>query len=64
MQHAARVTIDEYGCTAAAFTVMMMDAGSAMPPDSVLEMNLNRPFAFVILSDDNIPLFMGTVYEP
>lgn len=64
VQHAARVTIDENGCTAAAFTVMMMNAGTAMPPDEILEMNLNRPFAFVIFSDTGLPLFMGTVYEP
>ena len=64
VQHAARVTIDEYGCTAAAFTVMMMNAMGAMPPDSVLEMNLNRPFAFVIFNDADLPLFMGTVYAP
>lgn len=64
VQHAARVTIDEYGCTAAAFTVMMMNAGAAMPPDEVLKMNLNRPFAFVIVSDTGLPLFIGTVYCP
>ena len=63
VQHAARVTIDEYGCTAAAFTVMMMN-GASMPPDSVLEMNLNRPFAFVIVSGEDVPLFIGTVYDP
>ena len=64
VQHAARVTIDENGCTAAAFTVMMMNAGAAMPPDLVVEMNLNRPFAFVIFSDTDLPLFIGTVYNP
>ncbi len=64
VQHAARVTIDENGCTAAAFTVMMMNATSAMPPDLVLEMNLNRPFAFVIFNDADLPLFIGTVYTP
>lgn len=64
VQHAARVKIDENGCTAAAFTVMAMNATSAMPPDAVLEMNLNRPFAFVILNDADLPLFIGTVYNP
>ena len=64
VQHAARVTIDENGCTAAAFTVMLMNAGAAMPPDLVVEMNLNRPFAFVIFNDADLPLFIGTVYNP
>ena len=63
VQHAARVTIDENGCTAAAFTVMMT-CGSALPPDSVLEFDLDRPFAFIILSDTGLPLFVGTVFEP
>ena len=63
VQHAARVTIDENGCTAAAFTMMMVDAG-AMLPDQSLEMNLNRPFAFVILNNADVPLFIGTVYTP
>lgn len=64
VQHAARVTIDENGCTAAAFTVMMMNAGAAMPPNEVLEMDLNRPFAFIIFNDADLPLFMGAVYSP
>lgn len=64
VQHAARVKIDENGCTAAAFTVMMMNAMGALPPDAVLEMNLNRPFAFVIFNNADLPLFIGTVYQP
>lgn len=63
VQHAARVTIDEYGCTAAAFTVIMVN-GATLPPPEVLEMNLNRPFAFVILNNADVPLFIGTVYTP
>ena len=34
-KHAARVTIDEDGCTAAAFTVMSVDAMSAPPAEEV-----------------------------
>lgn len=64
VQHAARVTIDENGCTAAAFTVMMMNMSAMLPPDAVLEMNLNRPFAFAIVNNADIPLFIGTVYTP
>jgi serine protease inhibitor len=64
VQHAARVKIDENGCAAAAFTVMMMNAMGAMPPDLVVEMKLDRPFAFVIFNDADLPLFVGTVYTP
>ncbi len=62
-KHAARVTIDEKGCTAAAYTVMMM-AGSAMPPDEEVDFVLDRPFIFVLTSQDGLPLFTGVVNNP
>lgn len=63
-KHSARVTIDEDGCTAAAFTVLMANEMSIRPPDGILQLNLNRPFAFIIMSETNLPLFIGSVYEP
>ena len=62
-QHAARVTIDEEGCTAAAYTVMMA-AGTAMPPDEEVDFILDRPFLFVLSSLDGLPLFAGVVNDP
>lgn len=62
-QHAARVTIDEEGCTAAAFTVMM-EAGAAMPPEEEVDFVLDRPFLFVLASLDGLPLFTGVVNDP
>lgn len=62
-QHAARVTIDEEGCTAAAYTVMM-NAGTAMPPDEEVDFVLDRPFLFVLTSLDGLPLFAGVVNDP
>ena len=62
VQHAARVKIDEKGCEAAAFTAITGDATAAMPEElPVVEMNLNRPFAFMITGVDGLPLFLGTV---
>ena len=62
VQHAARVKIDEEGCEAAAFTAIMANATSAMPEDlPVVEMELDRPFAFAITGADGLPLFVGTV---
>ena len=62
VQHAARVKIDEKGCEAAAFTAITDDATAAMPEElPVVEMNLNRPFAFMITGVDGLPLFLGTV---
>lgn len=62
-KHAARVTVDEEGCTAAAFTVMAA-AGSAMPPDDEVDFQLDRPFLFVLTNQDGLPLFVGVVNTP
>lgn len=60
--HGARVTIDEEGCTAAAFTLMLCGAG--MPPTEEVDFVLNRPFLFVITSETGLPLFVGIVNTP
>ena len=61
--HAARVMIDEEGCTAVAYTVMAA-AGAAMPPDEEIDFTLDRPFLFVITGAGNLPLFVGIVNQP
>ena len=61
--HAARVMIDEEGCTAAAFTVMLA-AGAARPPEEKVDFVLDRPFLFVINGQDGQPLFVGIVNQP
>ena len=63
VKHAARVLIDEKGVTAAAFTVIMR-FGAAMPPEDEIDFILDKPFLFVIESDDGLPLFAGIVNEP
>lgn len=59
-EHAARVMIDEEGCTAAAYTAMM-EAGAAAPPDEEVDFVLDRPFLFVITGNDGLPMFVGVV---
>ena len=61
--HAARVVIDEEGCTAAAFTVMAV-AGAAEPPDEEVDFVLDRPFIFCITGLTGLPLFVGIVNYP
>lgn len=61
--HAARVTVDEEGCLAAAFTVIAAP-GSAPTRPPEMDFTLDRPFMFVISSRDNLPLFVGNVAEP
>ena len=62
VKHAARVKVDEEGCEAAAFTAIMVEATAAMPEQlPVVEMNLNRPFGFLITGTEGLPLFTGVV---
>ena len=63
VDHSARVTIDEEGCEAAAFTLIAADAGSSLPKDEI-DFYLDRPFIFVITSPINTPLFIGIVNNP
>ncbi len=63
VQHAARVSIDEKGVSAAAFTVILR-CGSAMPPEEEIDFVLDRPFLFYIESDDSLPMFTGIVNQP
>lgn len=65
IEHAARVTVDEDGVTAAAYTVILV-AGAAAPDPNQQEIDfvLDRPFLFVVESRDNMPLFAGVVNDP
>lgn len=60
VEHSARVKIDEEGCEAAAYTVMMM-MGTSMPPKEEIDFKLDRPFIFAITGHDGLVLFVGIV---
>ena len=64
VKHAARVLIDEEGCEAAAYTVIMTEATAAAPPEDELDFVADRPFVFVITNADGLPLFVGIVNHP
>lgn len=57
-----RVQIDEEGVKAATY-IEIPGAGSAEPPDEIIDFILNRPFLFAI-TNENIPLFVGCVNNP
>ena len=63
VEHAARVAIDEEGCTAAAYTAMAL-AGAGEPPTEEVDFVLDRPFLFVITGENSLPLFAGVVNRP
>lgn len=62
VDHAARVVIDEEGCTATAFTELPA-AGAAPPPDEEVDFVLDRPFLFCITGINGLPLFVGVVNQ-
>lgn len=62
VQHAARVTIDEEGVEAAAFTMEVL-AGDAAPPEEEVDFVLDRPFIFLIKGEDGQILFAGIVNQ-
>lgn len=62
--HAARVAADEEGVTAAAYTVIGVDATAALVTDEEIDFVLDRPFLFVLTGSDGLPLFAGVVNQP
>ncbi|MBQ6430498.1 MAG: serpin family protein [Oscillospiraceae bacterium] len=62
--HGARVLIDEDGCKAAAYTIIMTEATAAEPPAEEVDFILDRPFLFAITGADGLPLFIGIVNHP
>ena len=64
INHAARVTVDEEGCTAAAYTVMAVDATGALITRDEIWFTLDRPFLFVLTGLTDQPLFTGVVNQP
>lgn len=64
-EQAARVSIDENGCTAASYVVMEADCGACIPPEvEHLDFIIDRPFLFVITGNGDLPLFAGIVNQP
>ena len=59
----ARVKVDEKGVEAAAVTIMA-GCGAGMPPEDpeICVMDLDRPFLFIIRTQD-VPLFVGVVNQ-
>ena len=59
------IGVDEEGVEAAAYTMVVMAAGCAMPEElPKIDFHLERPFLFAIEANDGTVLFIGTVTEP
>ncbi len=58
------ISINEVGCEAASYVeIMIAEYGAWIPEDNV-RMYLTRPFLFAILSENDVPLFLGVVNDP
>lgn len=64
VRQGTHISLNEDGVEAAAYTDMSF--AGAEPPKEVptIEMNLNRPFIYMITSRDGSPLFIGVVRDP
>ena len=63
-KHAARVTVDEEGVEAAAYTVMLANPTSQAYADLVVDFIADRPFIFAITGEGGALLFAGVVNNP
>ena len=63
VQHDARLTVDEQGVRAAAYTAASLKA-EAEPPEEEVDFFLDRPFTFLLVSADDVPLYTGVVNQP
>ena len=62
-KHAARLTADEYGVEAAAFTVMAA-MGASFLPEQPIQFICDRPFMFAVADDSGLVWFAGAVNQP
>lgn len=63
--HKTYIDVNERGTEAAASTVIDMLAGAAPPADKPFEMNVNRPFLFMIRdTQSGVVLFLGAIENP
>ncbi len=65
IDHAVRVAVDEEGVIAASYTVIeILYGGIPIPPEKEIDFILDRPFLFLVTSQDDLPLFTGVVEQP
>ena len=60
--HKTFISVDNEGTKAAAVTAIIMDTCEAIGPQDVFYVTLDRPFVYMIVDADGMPVFLGT-YE-
>lgn len=65
VRHNAVIKVDENGTSAAAATSVIEPGGSAPDPEHEITVVIDHPYVYMILDmENNIPLFIGTQYNP
>ncbi len=66
VEQGTHISINEDGVEAAAYSMAEMLAEAAEPEEEpkIIEMNLNRPFLYLITANDGSTLFIGVVRDP
>lgn len=60
----ARIAVDREGVEAAAYTAIAIEETSAPIIDTEIEMDLDQPYIMVVLSPEDIPMFISAVNDP
>lgn len=59
------VSINEKGCEASSYVLIEAhQKGADLPSDEIVYLKLTRPFVFAVLSENDVPLFLGVVNDP
>lgn len=62
--HKTKIEVTEKGTKAAAVTAVMMGAASGIPPEKKkVKIYLDKPFVYMIVDKNNVPLFIGAATE-
>ena len=65
VQQGTHIAVNEDGVEAASYSMAAVMAGGTAPEElPTVEMNLNRPFIYLITADDGSALFLGVVRDP
>lgn len=62
--HKTKIEVTEKGTKAAAVTSVSMGAGAGMPVEKkTIHIDLDRPFVYMIVDKNNVPLFIGAATQ-
>lgn len=60
----ARVSVDEEGCTGAAYTRVGIDSGGSFAGEEEIAFTLDRPFLYAVVTAERLPLLVGIMDRP